>query len=1074
MAQKTVAQRKTIGLLTTQIGRVWGTEFINGIADAAEDFDVNLICFAGGTPSATIYAGQLQPSYGIYDLANTKNIDGLILSADLGHRMKPDEVASLCENFGKLPIVANALDLPNIPNMIADNVSAMRQMVRHLIEEHGYRKIAFVRGPEGQLEAEQRYQAYCDELKVHNISYDSKLVTDGDFSPESGRNAVRLLLDERKMHAEAIVCVNDRCAFGVMDALQMRGISVPGEIAVTGFDDITEAQTLGVPLTTIRQSFYAAGRQSIESVLARIEGKNLPHSIVIPSEMIIRWSCGCLPESVRKAVVSPEDVAKTGQLENKTEAAVRALLQTANISKTHPSYKKLSEIFSETWKNFLTSLRSGEKNEAFLKELEASISILHAAGAEPHLWHNVVSTLRHHALASIKDPSLTLQAENLFQQARLLVGEIAQRRQAYRRLQMEQQEEVLQSFSFGMATSMSVPEIGFAIEQNFPTMGIPCGSIMLYSDISHPQGNIPPPLNYRLLMRYDEPHINIAKDRPHLMPGHITPEGQTPQHRRYRAMVMPLTLGETRFGFIWMEVGPKDWEVYVRVRNLVTSALLRTLLVEQREQAKEEVDRLLAEAKQRATELASAKEAAEQAAELTRLAAEENEMLYQSEQERRRMAESLVKVGRQLSSLLTIQDVPRQILEQLQQITPYERGSLILEENGATKIVAAHGFPDDKRAAEVRIEIRDGDVYHRVTEKGEPVIIEDVTQISGWKQVDWLPINKSWMGVPLFSKNRVVGMLSLTRVDANSFSEDDLLVVSTFAMQAAIALENARLYDEITRFSELLERMVSQRTEELNEAYRTLEKLDKNKSTFISVAAHELRTPLTVMKGYLGMMQSNPTLKSNDALQQAVEGVLKGTDRLYEIINSMLDVARIDSQVLTPRLERTDMFSVLKFVQGEYTKDATERNISLTISGLKELPPIMVDAQLIQKAFNGLVINAIKFTPDGGKVEITGAVVQDERLGECVEIRVADNGIGIDPANHKLIFEKLYQLGKVELHSSGRSKFKGGGPGLGLAISAGIVKAHQGKIWVESPGQDEETCPGSTFFVRLPINPQKP
>jgi len=77
--------------------------------------------------------------------------------------------------------------------------------------------------------------------------------------------------------------------------------------------------------------------------------------------------------------------------------------------------------------------------------------------------------------------------------------------------------------------------------------------------------------------------------------------------------------------------------------------------------------------------------------------------------------------------------------------------------------------------------------------------------------------------------------------------------------------------------------------------------------------------------------------------------------------------------------------------------------------------------------------------------------------------------IGIDPANHTIVFEKLYQLGKVELHSSGRTKFKGGGPGLGLAIAAGIVKAHKGKIWVESPGYDEEKLPGSTFIIQIPL-----
>ena len=177
------------------------------------------------------------------------------------------------------------------------------------------------------------------------------------------------------------------------------------------------------------------------------------------------------------------------------------------------------------------------------------------------------------------------------------------------------------------------------------------------------------------------------------------------------------------------------------------------------------------------------------------------------------------------------------------------------------------------------------------------------------------------MGVPLFSKNKVIGMLSLTRKEIGAFTRDDLLLVTTYAMQAAIALENARLYDELTRFNEMMERMVSQRVEELNSAYTTLEKLDKNKTSFIQVSAHELRTPITVMKGYLGMLKSNPAILENDSLVVAVDGVLKGTDRLHQIVNSMLDVARLEGQTVEPRFETTIVGLVLQLVQKEYKSD---------------------------------------------------------------------------------------------------------------------------------------------------------
>jgi signal transduction histidine kinase len=264
--------------------------------------------------------------------------------------------------------------------------------------------------------------------------------------------------------------------------------------------------------------------------------------------------------------------------------------------------------------------------------------------------------------------------------------------------------------------------------------------------------------------------------------------------------------------------------------------------------------------------------------------------------------------------------------------------------------------------------------------------------------------------------------------------------------------------------------MVEQRVEELNNAYQTLAKLDKNKSDFIQVAAHELRTPLTVIKGYMGMIKSTATVQHDLSLVQAMEGVLQGTNRLHQIVNSMLDVARLENQVLAPHLETVSLGPILRLIRKDYVAELQERQLNLELEpDVNAVPPLRADSELLKKALENVILNAIKFTPDGGSIFVSAHPVQVDGRGEFCEIRIRDTGIGIDPANHTIIFEKLYQLGKVELHSSGRTKFKGGGPGLGLAIAAGIVKAHQGKIWVESPGYDEETLPGSTFIIQIPI-----
>jgi signal transduction histidine kinase len=124
---------------------------------------------------------------------------------------------------------------------------------------------------------------------------------------------------------------------------------------------------------------------------------------------------------------------------------------------------------------------------------------------------------------------------------------------------------------------------------------------------------------------------------------------------------------------------------------------------------------------------------------------------------------------------------------------------------------------------------------------------------------------------------------------------------------------------------------------------------------------------------------------------------------------------------------------------------------------------IYADPERIYQALRNILSNAIKFTPDKGSITVDGRT-----LPGFIEITVADTGIGISSENQTLIFEKFGQLGRVDLHSSGKTKFKGGGPGLGLAIARGIVEAHGGTIWVESEGHDEKKLPGSTFHVLIP------
>ena len=268
-------------------------------------------------------------------------------------------------------------------------------------------------------------------------------------------------------------------------------------------------------------------------------------------------------------------------------------------------------------------------------------------------------------------------------------------------------------------------------------------------------------------------------------------------------------------------------------------------------------------------------------------------------------------------------------------------------------------------------------------------------------------------------------------------------------------------------FDEMTENL-QQRTRELEKTNQLLEQMDRTKMRFIQVAAHELRTPLTLVQGYAQMAKMK--FAGNEELAGFTARILDGTGRMVEIIDSMLDVSRIDSNLLEVMPSKTQVDLVIEKVNKTFKSAFEERDLTFSVDCLAELPAICADKDLLYKLFYHVIGNAIKYTPDGGTISLNARVLADDSMEPEIEFAVKDTGIGIDPQYHRLVFEKFYQTGEVRLHSSGKTKFKGGGPGLGLAISRGIVNAHQGQIWLESPGHDEGLNPGTTVYVRLPVN----
>ncbi|GEM_PF-596017 len=452
----------------------------------------------------------------------------------------------------------------------------------------------------------------------------------------------------------------------------------------------------------------------------------------------------------------------------------------------------------------------------------------------------------------------------------------------------------------------------------------------------------------------------------------------------------------------------------------------------------------------------------------------QNAANYQAEQARRQITEQLYTVGMQLSRTLDLSEILNLILTGLVDIVSFDRGAVMLEYGNQVVVVAERGFPPGTQPLDVRVRIKEDDVFQELRRTQRPLLIPDVQQRPDWDYVPNLPPARSWMGVPLVYQENVIGMLSLTREHANPYTEDEEALAATFASQAAMAVQNALLYENLSTVNRQLEKTVhqlSERTHDLQAAYQQLERLDRTKSDFISVASHELRTPLTVISGYNQMLLDDPQVKKNDAYFQIVAGIQSGIARMETIVGSILDMAKIDGRVLQLHPEPLILSMLIQSVRTTLTDVCVQRHLTLALEELESLPIIEADPEAMRKAIYHLLVNALKYTPDGGTVTVSGRALSPDEVEfpeGGVEIIISDTGIGIAPDAQELIFSKFYQTGEILIHSSGTTSFKGGGPGLGLSITRGIVEAHGGRIWAESPGYDEQTCPGSHFHIVLP------
>lgn len=798
--QKKPQKRLTIGYLSQWIGPGHRTMW-PGIYDAASKHDVNLICFPAGQLRVP---HQFEQRRVIYDLITPETLDGLILRSEaLAAHISSEEFEAIYKRYSAIPMVSVARALPGIPSILLDNVQGMRSVITHLIETHGYRRIAFVRGPEAHREAEQRYHTYVKVLSEYGLPFDPNLVVAGDFTEHIGAEATRLLLDQRELlpgkDFEAIVTANDAMALGVLELLQARGIRVPNDVALAGFDDRGTSKYMIPPLTTVRNPFYKTGVEAIEMLLAQIDGRDVPECTVLSLDLIIRQSCGCPLSVIARTAkpvlhLSPEKSDGQVSLSTQRESILSKLAQSIDIpADIEWAEQSLDAFIAEVEK---------EGND-FLHTLEDILRQAAMADIDVFAWQDALSTLRCHTLLHL-DCDAASHAEALLDQARILVGDIARRQEGHRSIRATLRAQELQRLNFALTIDFDLNELLEVATREIPKTGILNCYLSLFENPQKPTDQS------RLIMALDEGKRVDLEPGGRLFPTRqLVPDGLLSPERRYCMILEPLYLHDHRLGFALFAIKPSQGEACDVLQSQISSALQGVLLLEARAEAEDALEKAYAEVelqvKERTAEL-------EQEISERKQVESEREQLLKTLERRSVHLQIATEVSRAASSILGMDELTQKAVDLVhERLGLYYVGLFLVDQTGEwVRDSTDHADPGQwavlrsgtgkagRRMLErgYRVKIGEDSIVGQCIANKRACLLLGGSKSSGGGDNPLLPETRSELALPLISRGRATGAITIQSSEEATFSEEDIAVFQTMADQLANAIENARLYEQ--------------------------------------------------------------------------------------------------------------------------------------------------------------------------------------------------------------------------------------------------------------------------------------
>ncbi|MGK4003480.1 SpoIIE family protein phosphatase [Sorangium sp. So ce1036] len=470
-------KRRTIALLMDYVRGEYQSEVHFGVERAARAHDVNLLFAFGETLARPGATGAAQNS--IYQLIGRETVDGIIVaSATLCHHVGVEGMQRFCRSYAPLPVCSIGMAIDGIPSLVVDNALGIELSVAHMVDEHGRRRIAYIGGPADNEEAAVRAATYRRALAARAIPLDGRLFAFGGFSLDSGRAAMREILD-RGVEFDAVIAASDNMALGAIEALEARGLRVPRDVLVAGFDDAAIARFTKPSLTTIHQPIKRLGARAVDTIVRMLDGEAVPERSDFPVELTRRESCGC-GDQVEAASAPPSAAARreAASLEDARGALARLL------EKSVP----MPAGSLEGWPGALLSALDEELagNEGrFLRALEALLDAADREGAVLEHFQGAITLLRDRFRprpGDLRDGSAAGALERLWHASRIVIGSASVRAEGQRRLDVELASLYLSWSARSFSTCLSLPVLRSMLAEELPRMRFSRVAVSLYDD----------------------------------------------------------------------------------------------------------------------------------------------------------------------------------------------------------------------------------------------------------------------------------------------------------------------------------------------------------------------------------------------------------------------------------------------------------------------------------------------------------------------------------------------------------------------------------------------------------------